>query len=652
LNRVRPQRLTRHPAIRRGEPGRRRDVAQPDLHLGLQVELLPVVGHLGLRQAGERPSRPRGVRGQAGQAVDPDDHVLGRHGDGLAVGRLQDVVGRQHQDPRLGLRLGGQRDVHGHLVTVEVRVERGADERVNLDGLALDQLRLERLDAQPVQRRRPVEQHRVLGDDLFEDIPDHRLGPLDHALGRLDVLRVVQVDQALHDERLEQLDRHLLGQPALVQLELRADHDDRAARVVDALAEQVLAEPALLALEHVRQRLERPVARPGDRAAAAAVVEQRVHGLLEHPLLVVDDDLGRAEVEQPLEPVVPVDDPAVQVVQVGGGEPAAVELNHGPQVRRDHRDAVQHHAERAVGGVQERRDDLEPLQGAGLALALAGPDDLPQVDRLGIEIEAADPLLDGLGAHAAAEVPAEAVPHLAVEQLVTLQVLDLEAAEAAPDLLDPVDLPLRAVADLLALAVGALPDLAAGVTLRAGCLQLGQVLLELALPRLDVSIAALLQLALLDRDLGLERGQVTGTRVVVDVRDHVRGEVDDLLQVLRRQVQQVAQPARDALEVPDVRDGGGQLDVAHPLAPHLGPSDLDAAALADDALEPNSLVLAAVALPVPGGTEDLLAEEPVLLRLQGAVVDGLRLLDLAMGPQPDVISRGQANPQVVKVVDV
>jgi hypothetical protein len=43
-----------------------------------------------------------------------------------------------------------------------------------------------------------------------------------------------------------------LGQAALVQLELRADHDDRTAGVVDALAQQVLAEPALLALEHVR----------------------------------------------------------------------------------------------------------------------------------------------------------------------------------------------------------------------------------------------------------------------------------------------------------------------------------------------------------------------------------------------------------------
>jgi SpoVK/Ycf46/Vps4 family AAA+-type ATPase len=162
---------------------------------------------------------------------------------------------------------------------------------------------------------------------------------LDHALGALDVLRVVEVDQPLHDERLEQLERHLLGQAALVQLELRADDDDRTAGVVDALAEQVLAEAALLALEHVGQRLQRTVARAGDRTAAAAVVEQRVDGLLQHPLLVVDDDLGRTEVEQALEAVVAVDHAAVQVVQVGGREAATVELHHRAQVRRDDRDA-------------------------------------------------------------------------------------------------------------------------------------------------------------------------------------------------------------------------------------------------------------------------------------------------------------------------
>src|SRR3954471_15386844 len=106
-------------------------------------------------------------------------------------------------------------------------------------------------------------------------------------------------DDRSHDEGLEQLERHELGQPALVQAQRRAGHDDRAARVVDALAQQVLAEAPLLAREYVAQRLQGAVARARDGPAAAAVVEQRVDGLLQHALLVVDDDLRRAEVEKP-----------------------------------------------------------------------------------------------------------------------------------------------------------------------------------------------------------------------------------------------------------------------------------------------------------------------------------------------------------------
>jgi hypothetical protein len=227
----------------------------------LQTQRTLVVRH---DRLGGRRERVRvtavglGRRGHEGrQVVQAQHHVLGRRGDRTTVGRAQDVVARQHQDPGLGLRLGRQRQVHRHLVTVEVRVERGADERVDLDGLALDQLRLEGLDAQAVQRRRAVQQHRVLGDDLFQHVPHDRARALDHPLGGLDVLRVVEVDQPLHDEGLEQLQRHLLGQTALVQLQLRADDDDRTAGVVDALAEQVLAEPALLALEQVAQGLQR-----------------------------------------------------------------------------------------------------------------------------------------------------------------------------------------------------------------------------------------------------------------------------------------------------------------------------------------------------------------------------------------------------------
>jgi hypothetical protein len=134
---------------------------------------VPLEGHRRLRHRGEHPAVAELTLLVHGEEVDADDHVLGRHRHRSAVGRLEDVVRAQHQDAGLGLRLCRQRQVHRHLVAVEVGVERGADQRVDLDGLALDQLRLERLDAEAVQRRRTVEQHRVLGDDLLEHVPHH-----------------------------------------------------------------------------------------------------------------------------------------------------------------------------------------------------------------------------------------------------------------------------------------------------------------------------------------------------------------------------------------------------------------------------------------------------------------------------------------------
>jgi hypothetical protein len=77
-------------------------------------------------------------------------------------------------------------NVHGHLVAVEVGVEGGADQRMELDRLALDQHRLEGLDAETMQRRRAVQQDRMLADHLVEDIPDLRLLLLDQLLRLLD----------------------------------------------------------------------------------------------------------------------------------------------------------------------------------------------------------------------------------------------------------------------------------------------------------------------------------------------------------------------------------------------------------------------------------------------------------------------------------
>src|ERR1700749_3676171 len=75
----------------------------------------------------------------------------------------------------------------------------------------------------------------------------------------------------------------------------------------------------------------------------------------------------------------------------------------------------------------------------------------------------------------------------------------------------------------------------------------------------------------------------------------------------------------------------------HALAAHLGQGDLDAALLADDAAELHPLVFAAQALVVLDRPEDACAEQAVTLRLERTVVDGLRLLDLAVRPAPDLL---------------
>ena len=156
----------------------------------------------------------------------------------------------------------------------------------------------------------------------------------------------------------------------------------------------------------------------------------------------------------------------------------------------------------------------------------------------------------------------------------------------------------------------------------------------------------------LARDLVLEVGEVLLPLLAIDLRDDRGGEVEDLLELARSDVEQVADAARNALEEPDVRDRRGEVDVTHALAAHLLPRHLDAAALADDALVADALVLAAVALPVLRRTEDALAEETVTLGLERAVVDRLRLRDLAGRPVANLLRRRQADPDRVEVVDV
>src|SRR5690606_14314623 len=122
------------------------------------------------------------------QVVQTKHHVLRRNGDGRAVGRVENVVRRQHQDRRFEDRFLTQRNVNRHLVTVEVGVKRRTHQRVKLDSLTFDQHRLEGLDTKTVQRRSTVQQYRVTLEYVFKDIPNHRILAVDDLLRRLHCL--------------------------------------------------------------------------------------------------------------------------------------------------------------------------------------------------------------------------------------------------------------------------------------------------------------------------------------------------------------------------------------------------------------------------------------------------------------------------------
>ena len=142
-------------------------------------------------------------------------------------------------------------------------------------------------------------------------------------------------------------------------------------------------------------------------------------------------------------------------------------------------------------------------------------------------------------------------------------------------------------------------------------------------------------------------------RGIARIKDNIACKIQDLLKILRRHVQDKSHSGRNALEVPDMRDGSRQDDASHALSSHRALGDLNAAAVADHTLVPDLLILSAVAFPVLARPENALAEESVCLRLKRSVVDGLRLLDFAEhlisgSPLTNLVRGSQSDPDRVK----
>ena len=129
-----------------------------------------------------------------GQVVNTKNHILRRNRYRTTIRRLQQVVGRKG--------LYRQRQMYSHLVTVEVRIERGTYKRMQLDCLTFYQNRFECLNTQSVQSRRTVQHNRMLFNNILQHIPYLCLQALYHLLCALDIVCSSVLNQLLHNEGL------------------------------------------------------------------------------------------------------------------------------------------------------------------------------------------------------------------------------------------------------------------------------------------------------------------------------------------------------------------------------------------------------------------------------------------------------------------
>ena len=158
-------------------------IVDVDFDRGVDVEFLFVVCDACLFGAVEGEAFAAGAFAELGDVIESEHHVLRGDGDGGAVGGVEDVVRGEHEHLRFEHGFVAEGQVDGHLVAVEVGVEGGTCQRVELDGFAFDHLRLEGLDAEAVEGGGTVEKYGVALHHVFQDVPHDGFLAVDDLLG-------------------------------------------------------------------------------------------------------------------------------------------------------------------------------------------------------------------------------------------------------------------------------------------------------------------------------------------------------------------------------------------------------------------------------------------------------------------------------------
>ena len=174
-------------------------------------------------------------------------------------------------------------------------------------------------------------------------------------------------------------------------------------------------------------------------------------------------------------------------------------------------------------------------------MSLAVADNLAEFLCFSFEVEVLNQRLDGFCTHAAGEVVLVAVNKLGVDGFVDDHLLGSKLDERVPDLVEPVDFTFGALTDVAHFTLSGVLNLALGIGFRTVGFELFEVFFQLLLTRCEFFVAVGFDLFLLHEHVGFEGFLVRVTGLLVHRGDDVRGEVDDLFQIFRREVQQVPQ---------------------------------------------------------------------------------------------------------------
>ena len=90
----------------------------------------------------------------------------------------------------------------------------------------------------------------------------------------------------------------------------------------------------------------------------------------------------------------------------------------------------------------------------------------------------------------------------------------------------------------------------------------------------------------------------------------------------------------------------------HALTTNLGQCDFNATLFTDHTAMLKTLVLAAQAFVVFNWAKNLGTKQTVPLRFKGAVIDGFRLFNFAVGPGPDHFRRRQADSNGIELFNL